>query len=61
MRYEKINYQWPMAEETFLIVIHPFSLLNYGNDQCNSVKNASISSFSNKYIPSAQRIFPVTI
>ena len=27
MRYKKIHYQWSMAEETFLIVIHRFSLV----------------------------------
>jgi hypothetical protein len=27
MRYEKIRYQWPIAELTFLIVIHCLSLV----------------------------------
>jgi hypothetical protein len=27
MRYKKIHYQWSMAEETFVIVIHRFSLV----------------------------------
>jgi hypothetical protein len=54
MRYEKIRYQWPFAEKTFLIVIHRFPLVKAAMNALrickmrNGVsKTPSISSFFN--------------
>jgi hypothetical protein len=54
MHFEKIQYQWPIAENTFLIVIHRFSFVKASMNAVRICKmrnglskTASISSFFN--------------